>query len=861
MSLIAEDPDPSISRREDEPLVSNRATLGPAWKYFIDSIHEALPRPGSVFLLRLGNPFRVTWELTVVLFAVWNCFYVPFMVAFWPDKDSQILQAIDVLIDLVYIVDIGVYARSTYIDLMTGEEVLDGRTILKHYLASGKFAIDLISAVPVDVISQQIGEFEELQLLTVSKIVRVLRVSKLLMFLRTKQIFKLRVKLIQLVSLFIAYVHIVSCLWYLCISSNSVFIPPALYVDGKTDLYESSIWKKYGYSLYMAVYLLTAAEIGPRTVAERYFAGCAILSGQLFQGYMFGEIAVVLFNFNKKSSKMGVIQEASITAMANMHLDRHLQRKISNYLVQSQGSLLKQQETKEFFSLLPPSLLQEVQAILFKRMILSKSSIRRHPSAAQSILFRLGNMDCQPEETIIQQGEKSTCMFFVASGQCEVWVLNENRDSHKVRYLTAGNHFGEVGLLYSVLRTATVIATDYTSLAVLSQENFWYICERYPEAKRHYRASALKYSDEWKHFVTSVLRRCPYFRNVSLPTLRELLYFLPASALEPGSYLYRSGDIIENTTFLLSGKVVIYIPLTDFRLTASQYYKSKAKLNKLPTQAFGSLFAALIRRNDRFVVKFEMDYLTRGSVIGHNLMLLGAKSNMFVKTVDTTTILTMTKEKLEEISEILPEIQREVTKYRAMLLANMKMRPMVKKYLGVTDYDKSFALDLELEKGRRLWQAKMTLRRCAIGKLLEKREIRKVGFSELPHLSEKLKAYLEAERREDHSLAEKISKCILRTDFRALIKALELVNLTEVESPIVSQFALAASQFSGPIGKMVQELRGQMELMQSLETVVGDIEQGKSQLQKLIHLALQLRESAQMDKTQEENAPKQEEQL
>jgi len=840
-----EDHDQSVSRREEDPLVSTRrATLGPAWKYFIDSIHEALPKAGSSWLLRLGSPFRVSWEVAVVLFAVWNCFYVPFMVAFWPERESGALQALDLLIDVVYIADIFVYSRSTYIDMLTGEEVLNASQIFKHYFHSGKFPIDLISAIPVDIISWQLHSYAELQLLTVFKVARVLRIGKVLMFLRTNKAVKLRIKLAQLLFLFVTYVHIVGCLWYLCIHIGEVYIPPALYVDKHAEMYTKGMWHRYAYSLYMSVYMLTGAEIGPRTEEERIFAGCAVLAGQLFQAFMFGELAVVLFDLNQRSAQITIIQNASITTMGSMRLDPVLQRNIVNYLIDGQGSLLQQQDSEEFFALLPPSLLQEVRSILFKKVILGKSSVRKHPSAAQSILFRLGNSNNQPEQTVILQGGQAAAMYFVISGRCEVWVLNENRDSHKVRFLTTGDHFGEVALLYPVLRTATVVTCNYTNLAVLATEDFLYICGKYPTTRQHFRSSALKYSDEWKHFLTAVLRRCPFFRSVSLPILRELIYYLPITALEPNTYLYKSGEKAEKITFLLSGRVVVYVPIMDFRLTATQFYKSKAnKLQRFSTQVVNTFLSAFGRKNDRFIVKFEMDYLERGSVICQNLTLLGEYSHMFVKTVDTCTIATLSKSLLASITANIPEIRDALNAYKSLLRTNTEMLPGAKTRLGATDYDKSFTQGLELEKAKRLWHGKMTVRKCAIGKLLERRENRRIGFSGLPNLTHRLRAFLEADKREDQTMAEKIRKTVLHVDFQNLINALELLDLAEVENEILAQFAIEASKYSAQIGPLLGRLKADRETVKSLENAFVKTRSRGNEVMKMMQLAVQLRES------------------
>ena len=115
-----------------------------------------------------------------MLLAVWNCFYVPFAMAFLSDRESSLLVPVNVLIDLAYICDLVVYARSTYIDLYTGEEVKDSKLILKHYYESGKLGIDVISGIPFGIITWITDKSEHFQLFALLKIARLLRVCSLI---------------------------------------------------------------------------------------------------------------------------------------------------------------------------------------------------------------------------------------------------------------------------------------------------------------------------------------------------------------------------------------------------------------------------------------------------------------------------------------------------------------------------------------------------------------------------------------------------------------------------------------------------------------------------------------------------------
>jgi CRP-like cAMP-binding protein len=54
-------------------------------------------------------------------------------------------------------------------------------------------------------------------------------------------------------------------------------------------------------------------------------------------------------------------------------------------------------------------------------------------------------------------------MYFIARGECDVFVTDENRSEKFTANLRAGAYFGEVALLKNCLRTASVFSKNYTT--------------------------------------------------------------------------------------------------------------------------------------------------------------------------------------------------------------------------------------------------------------------------------------------------------------------------------------------------------------------------------------------------------------
>ena len=88
----------------------------------------------------------------------------------------------------------------------------------------------------------------------------------------------------------------------------------------------------------------------------------------------------------------------------------------------------------------------------------------------------------QPGEIVFKQGEQGDCAYFIQSGQVEV-VVKENGAEKIVATLSEGSYFGEMALINSSPRNATVRTTNATKLAVLGKKNFLTMLNLMPSAR------------------------------------------------------------------------------------------------------------------------------------------------------------------------------------------------------------------------------------------------------------------------------------------------------------------------------------------------------------------------------------------
>ena len=108
------------------------------------------------FIVRQGNYYRIRWDMFVILLSVWNSFTAPIEYSFAKSKNmeffkSDTLITINIVIDLIFILDVGIIFRTSYIHPQTGEEIFDPKAIAYNYIG-GTFLIDFVSAIPFDLI-------------------------------------------------------------------------------------------------------------------------------------------------------------------------------------------------------------------------------------------------------------------------------------------------------------------------------------------------------------------------------------------------------------------------------------------------------------------------------------------------------------------------------------------------------------------------------------------------------------------------------------------------------------------------------------------------------------------------------------
>jgi voltage-gated potassium channel len=92
-----------------------------------------------------------------------------------------------------------------------------------------------------------------------------------------------------------------------------------------------------------------------------------------------------------------------------------------------------------------------------------------------------------PGDYIFRAGQFGRHMYFISRGRVDI-IAADGRTL--LNTISAGDFFGEIALLFSQPRTASVRAVDYCDLYTLDKDTFDRVLSRYPDFAAHIRDMA-----------------------------------------------------------------------------------------------------------------------------------------------------------------------------------------------------------------------------------------------------------------------------------------------------------------------------------------------------------------------------------
>lgn len=369
---------------------------------------------------------RIIWDCIIVILSLMVAIQTPLIIVFSINVNLWI-ALFSILVTVAYLIDIFVNFNMGY--FQKGIYVNDKRKIRNKYL-KGKFIIDLISAIPFELISLFFQPSSFLIVFTILKLIRLLKIVRivaLVRYVQSKNILNPSIlHMIVLLSGILLAAHFISCGW-IALGTYSL------------DLSEPENYLRAFYWTMTTLTTIGYGDITPKTNVQIIYTIFIQLTGAGVYGFVIGNIANLISNIDIAKAQYRDRMEKINNFMSYRNIPGSLQYKVHNYynyLWESRKGF----DESFVLSQLPLSLKTEVSLFLNKEIIQKVPIFKgASPSLIKQIILNLNPMIFAPGDYIVTKGDIGNEMYFISKGVVE--VVSENGKTVYAT-LTDGHFFG-----------------------------------------------------------------------------------------------------------------------------------------------------------------------------------------------------------------------------------------------------------------------------------------------------------------------------------------------------------------------------------------------------------------------------------
>lgn len=416
-------------------------------------------------MIHPNNKWKHIWDTTIIFVTVIAAVEIPTSIVLGYENDG-ILRHLDILFSLFFGLDLLIHFRSSV--YINNYLVSSPHQVAVNYM-KGWFLVDFIAMLPVsylvgDLVLGMGSGMIAYRLLRATHLFRIAHLMSL--YKRWQELNILNPSVLRLVF-FIFWIsliaHWVACGW--------------IYLDGIPG--DPIITHRYVRALYWSVTTLTTVgygDITPDTIPQTIYNMLVMILGVGIYGYVIGNIASLLANIDVAKAHHQEKMDRITAFLKYRQIPPELSQRITGYYNYLWQSRLGYDEST-VISDLPPGLKSEVSLFL-NRDIISKVPLFKGAGEEmiREIVLQLKPVVVTPGDFIFRKGEVGSEMYFINRGSVE--VVAENGDT--LATLSAGSFFGEIALLMSQTRSATIRAQEFCDLYMLDKQSFDRILEKYP---------------------------------------------------------------------------------------------------------------------------------------------------------------------------------------------------------------------------------------------------------------------------------------------------------------------------------------------------------------------------------------------
>ncbi len=413
-------------------------------------------------MIHLESKTKIYWDRAILALTIGAAIVIPVSVVF--RTTGRLLPIIATAISTAaFIADIALNCYTSF--HFQGKIIQNRRAITRRYLKSW-FSIDLLAALPIGIVLSVISTPDQsaLHLLRILALLKLFHVAKTMQRLGGTSMNPAILRLFLLIFWILLAAHVVSCGWIFITNMPEEMKPYEQYID----------------AFYWTITTITTIGYGDRTpqgTLQILFVILIQILGAGMYGLVIGNIANLIANIDVAKTQYKEKLDKINTFLKYRSIPYSLQKKINEYYNYLWESRRGYDESSVLADL--PGPLKESVSLYLNKDIIQKVPIFEAASKdlIKEVVMNMEPVVFTPGDYIVRAGEVGFDMFFISRGRVDVMSADE-----KTNYatLTAGQFFGEIALLLSMPRNATIKAQEYCDLYRLEKEIFDRILTRYP---------------------------------------------------------------------------------------------------------------------------------------------------------------------------------------------------------------------------------------------------------------------------------------------------------------------------------------------------------------------------------------------
>jgi len=377
-----------------------------------DSPQDEVPplRPwGHQLVIHDSNPSRTAWNFVVSILLVYTATVFPYHLVFLEFRirdsttgDGPGWQNINLVVDVLFWIDLFLNFFFTYEDRREGVEVEDLRLIMCHYIR-GYFILNLVACVPPDLMAKAIqifmgdasgGSFGKLTRVSrvqrVGRLVRLARFAKLVhgcpaitdsplwIWLQNQR----GVRIVNFVVGLFLVVHLMGCGWYLCAALHSEehvdHTWVALREAGGQTLLERAPVDQWLHAMYFILTVFSTVGFGDMaasTNGEIVYVIFVMLLGAVVHGIIMSEVINVVTKMDDKAAALSEQKELLSAFAQHTDLDERTTAEFKQWITRPQKASKRRYDREAMRKLLvaghlPRALIQDLAENIFRGELL-----------------------------------------------------------------------------------------------------------------------------------------------------------------------------------------------------------------------------------------------------------------------------------------------------------------------------------------------------------------------------------------------------------------------------------------------------------------------------------------------------------